>query len=204
MALNEQALAQLMITTFGFFTPGAIDEWEAIAAGTIAGLKLGTANVVTAGKSGAPAPGTGLGAINPGPLVMAPIVAANSVGTVPPIPGGVPTPLQPIWYLAVAQIATHVLTNLQVTAPPTDAVAVGVGTIAPGGFQISPTAIEQAILLEYLTRGLNFTPMRTRVASLIGRSVQQHMLLATMIIPLAGTPSPEPSGVAGVRTGVIS
>lgn len=205
MALDEGILTNLMLVTFGFLNPGAEDEWAAVAEGTIAGLKLGTVTGITTGASGSPGQGTGIGALQGGPLVMVPIVATNALGVVPPIPEGTPTPLQPLWYLAVSQIATHVLTALQVEFAPTDPVATGVVTVAPGGFQIQGDVVANFILLAYISKGLIITPKREDTAKAIGQSVQQMMSTATMLGSIVGgVPVAPPAPGAGTRVGVIS
>jgi len=204
MVLDADLLTKLMIATFGFLNPGADDEWGAIATGAVQGMKLGTVQIITSGTSGSPGPGTGIGAIQGGAIAMVPLVAVNTISALPP-PGGAITPLQPLWHLAVSQIATHALTSLQVDIPATDSVAVGVGNVLPGGFQIQGSVIEGLILAEYLKRGLLITPMKTQLAKGIGAAVQQHMSLATMIIPiLGGSPSAPPTPTAGTRIGTIS
>jgi hypothetical protein len=205
MALNEALLSNLMLVTFGVITPGSKTEFDCYAEGIVAGLKAGIVTIQTTGLAGSPGSGVGIGAIQGGPLVMLPLVATNSIGIIPPIPEGAPTPLQPLWYLAISQTATHVLSMLQVDSVPADAVAAGIGIVAPGGFQISGALISSFIVLAYLKRGLTPTPRRIQVASLIGKSVQQMMLLATCIIPIAGgAPVAPPAPGVGVRTGIIS
>lgn len=192
-----------MQAVFKVSTPGAKDEFDCYAEGVIKGLKLGAAQVTTAGVGGGPGPGTFVGALQGGPIVMAAIVATNALGVIPPSPEGSPTPLQVIWHLAIAQIATHVLVALQVDAPASDSVAAGVGIIAPGGFSVSGALIAQLIILAYLKKGLVATPYRIKVAKVVGNSTQQMMALATMVIPIVGG-SPSNFGSAGVRVGKIS
>jgi len=206
MALDDGTLSLLMQSTFGVFNAGTKNEFGSYAEGVVMGLKLGTANVITTGVSGSPGTGTFTGALQGGPIVMAAIVATNAIGVLPAASGGAPAPLQPLWYLAVGQIATHVLTALTVNAPPADAVSTGIGIVAPGGFSIDADSIANFIMLAYLKRGLLVTPMRKSIASVIGKSTQQMMMLATMpAIPiLGGAPSTPPAPAAGVRTGTIS
>jgi hypothetical protein len=195
----------LMLSTFGVFTPGSKVEFDCYAEGIIGGLQAGVVTIQTAGALGSPGSGTGVGAIQGGPLVMFPLVAANSIGVIPPIPEGLPMPLQSLWYLAISQTATHVLTALQVDSIPADSVAAGIGIVAPGGFQVQATIIASLITLAYLKNGLIITPRRVQVAQAIGKSVQQMMLLATCIIPIVGgAPATPPAPSVGVRTGVIS
>lgn len=205
MALDQSLLSTLMLATFGVITPGSKTEFDCYAEGIVTGLKAGIVNITTVGLAGSPGSGTGIGALQPGPLTMVPIVAANLIGIMPPIPEGLPTPLQPLFYLAISQTATHVLTMLQVDSIPVDAVATGIGLVVPGGFQISGTAIAGFIALAYLKNGITPTPRRMQIASAIGNSVQQMMLLATCTIPIVGgAPTAPPVPSAGVRTGVIS
>jgi len=205
MALNESTLAKLMQVTFGIFNPGSKNEFECYAEGVVMGLKLGTATIITTGVSGSPGSGSFVGAIQGGPLVMAPLVAINSVGVMPPIPEGMVTPLQLLWYLAISQISLHALIALQVEAPPTDAVSTGVGLITPGGFSVNAQVISKFIILAYLKKGLTITPRRRQVADIIGKSTQQMMSLAIMTIPIAGgVPSVPPVPAVGTRVGVIS
>lgn len=203
--LSEQILTQLMVSTFGIFNAGTLNEFGAYADGVIQGLKLGTVTIQTTGAAGSPGQGASIGAIQGGALTMVPIVATNSLGIVPPIPEGAPQPLQPLWYLAISQIATHALTALQVDSIPADAVSVGVGIVAPGGIQVQAQVITNFILLSYLKRGLTITPRRIDTAQIVGKSTQQMLLLATMIIPIiGGVPAVPGAPAVGVRTGVIS
>jgi len=207
MALDANTLSKLMQATFGIFTVGSKNEFDSYAEGVVMGLKLGTVVITTTGSAGFPGKGTFTGAIQGGPLLMFPLVAVNSFGVLPSLSnGGAPAPLQPLWYLAVSQIATHVLTSLTVDAPLADTVAVGLGTVAPGGFLIDADAIANFIILASLKRGLNITPMRESIASVIGRSTQQMMLLATMpVIPIiGGIVSTPTSPTVGIRSGTIS
>ena len=176
MALNDAALSTLMQATFGIFNIGSKNEFDSYAEGVVMGLKLGTAKIITAGSSGSPGTGTFNGALQGGPLVMLPLVAANSIGVLPAFSsGGAPAPLQPLWYLAISQIATHVLTALTVTAPTTDTVSVGVGQITPGGFTIDADIIANFIILGYLKRGLIPTPMRMDIAKVIGKKAKKDI-----------------------------
>jgi hypothetical protein len=203
--LNEDTLTKLMVATFSIFNSGSLDEFGAYAEGVVQGLKLGTVTIQTTGAAGSPGQGTGIGAIQGGAITMAPIVALNSLGIIPPIPEGAPQPLQILWYLAIAQIATHALVSLQVDSLPMDAVAVGVGIVPPGGIQVQAQVITNFILLAYLKRGLKITPRRIDVAQIVGKSTQQMLLLATMIIPIAGgVPAVPGAPAVGVRTGTIS
>ncbi len=203
MALDESTLANLMFVTFGVLTSGAKDEWEAIAEGVVAGLKLGTVIGITAGAAGSPGDSIGLGAIQGGPLIMVPIVAVNAIGVIPPIPGGLPTPLQPLWYLALSQVSLHVLTFLQVDFPKTDGVATGATVVTPGGFQVQASIIKGLVLAAYLKRGLTLTPVRIDTAQVVGDSVQQMMALAIMTAPVIGGVTGS-GPAAGSRVGVIS
>jgi hypothetical protein len=204
MALDAGTLAQLMLASSALTTAGALTEYECYAQGVVQGLKLGTATVQTTGASGTPGSGSGVGAIQGGAVTMLPIVITNMVGIMPP-PSGAPTPSQLLWFLSIAQIATYVLTALQVEAPPQDAVSAGVGNVLPGGFSVSGAAIGKAISLAYLQKGLIPTPMRLQVADAIGASTEQMMKLATMVIPIVGgVPSSPSSPTMGTRIGVIS
>jgi hypothetical protein len=206
MALDASTLANsLMLPIFGFVNPNSKKEFEAYAEGVVIGLKASTVEVQTTGAAGAPAPETGIGALQGGAVTMLPIVIANSIGVIPP-PNGAPTPAQLLWYNSISQIATYVITALEVLAPPTDGVATGLATVLPGGFKVQADAISAAIKLAYVSKGLIPTPLRLQVADVIGKSTQQALQLATMSFPLlkgvvASPPSPAPPGV---RLGIIS
>jgi len=205
MPLSAPLLSTLMFAASGIPTPGAKVEFDCYAEGIVMGLKAGVVTITTIGALGSPGSGTGIGAINGGPLVMVPLVATALLGIIPPIPEGLPTPMQPLFYLAISQTALHVLTFLQVDSIPADPVAIGVGTIAPGGFIIPGPAIGGFITLAYLKRGLTPTPRRIQIAMAIGTAVQQMMALAVCTIPIiGGAPAAPPAPGAGVRTGVIS
>jgi hypothetical protein len=205
MALDPSILSLLMQSTFGIFTPGAKDEFDCYAEGVVQGLKTGIVTVTTTGVGGTPGQGQFLGAIQGGPLVMAGLVATNAIGVMPPLPEGLPTPLQALWYLAIGQIATHVLTALQVNTTPSDTVSTGVGIVTPGGFTILGPTIAQLIIAAFLKKGLTPTPRRIQIAQVVGISTQQMMALATMTIPIiGGAPTAPPSPMVGVRTGTIS
>lgn len=202
MALSDSILSLLMQGTFGIFNKGSKDEFDSYAEGVVMGLLLGTANVITTGTAGAPGIGVGIGAIQGGAPAMLPLVTLNSLGVMPPKEGA-PQPLQLVWYLAISQVATHVLTALQVTAPPTDSVGAGLGIITPGGFSISGDTISKFILLAFIKRGLIVTKSRKDIATMIGKSTEQLMKLAAMpSIPIIGAPSNSPS--TGTRVGTIS
>lgn len=204
MALDATTLAQLMLASSGLTTPGGLTEYECYAQGVIQGLKLGTVTIQTTGVSGTPGSGSGVGAIQGGVAIMLPIVITNMTGIMPP-PSGAPTPNQILWFTSIAQIATYLLTALQVETTPTDTVSTGMGIVNPGGFSIAGAAIGKAIGLAYLQKGLILTPMRLQIADAIGTSTEQIMKLATMTIPIVGgVPSSPPASIIGTRTGVIS
>jgi hypothetical protein len=205
MALDADTLANLMLPIFGFVNPNSQKEFGAYAQGVVMGLKASTVEVQTTGIAGAPGPETGIGAIQGGAVTMLPIVIANSVGVIPP-PNGTPTPTQLLWYTAISQIATYVLTALQVDAPPTDGVATGFATVLPGGFKVQADIISSSIKLAYVSKGLIPTPLRLQVADVIGKSTQQALQIATMAFPiLKGVPASPPSPAPpGVRIGIIS
>lgn len=205
MPLDADSLANLMLLTSTLGGPGGLQEFQCYANGVVKGLKAGTAQVTTTGVIGSPGTAKGIGAIQPGPPAMVPFVSTALVGAIPP-PGGAPTPLQPLLFLAISQVATHVLTNLEVQAPPTDTVAQGVGIIAPGGFKISGSVIETFILAEYTIKGLIATPLRISIAKAIGQATEQLMKLASMpslTIP-DGVPASPSAPATGTRIGIIS
>lgn len=205
MALDADTLAKLMLAPFGFINPNSMKEFGAYAQGVVMGLKASMVEVQTTGVAGAPGLETGIGALQGGALTMLPFVVANSVGVIPPA-NGAPMPAQLLWYTGVSQIATYVLTALQVDAPPTDGVATGFATVLPGGFKIQADVISSAIKLAYVSKGLIPTPLRLQVADVIGKSTKQAMDLATMAFPiLKGVPvSPPSPAPPGVRIGIIS
>jgi hypothetical protein len=204
MALNADILAKLMYASSGLTTPGGLTEYECYAQGVVQGLKLGAVTVTTTGASGTPGGGSGVGALQGGVVTMLPIVITNMAGIMPP-PTGAPTPSQLLWFTSIAQIATYVLTALQVETTPSDTVSTGMGTVAPGGFVISGSAIGIAISLAYAQKLLTPTPMRLQIAKAIGTSTEQMMKLATMNIPIiGGVPSSPSAPIAGTRTGAIS
>ena len=205
MALDSTLLTQLMLTTSTLAGAMASVEFSCYAAGVVQGLKLGTATIQTTGVAGTPGTGKFIGAIQPGAIGMSLLVQQALLGIIPPPTGSI-TPLQPIYYLAISQIATHVLTSLQVDAPASDSVATGVGIIVPGGFNVSGTVIGGFIVQQYVSKGLTPTPLRISIANAIGIATQQMMSLATMpAIPIiGGVPATPSAPSAGVRIGVIS
>jgi len=206
MALNENLLSLLMLSTSGLPTLGAKQEFDAYAKGVIAGIKLGTATITTTGALGTPGTAKFIGAINPGPLLMASLIQVAAVGSLPPIPGGTPTPLQFTFFLALGQIATHVLAFLEVEGLPMDTVSTGIGIVPPGGFTISGDLIQGLIVLEFIKAGLITTPSRVGLAAAVGRATEQFMLLATIpTIPIVGgAPVAPPAPSVGTRIGIIS
>lgn len=205
MALDADQLAKLMLVTSTAAGPSGLDEFQCYAAGVVQGLKASTANVQTTGVAGSPGSAKGIGAIQPGAIAMVPFLSSALVGSMPP-PGGAPTPLLPLFYLAICQIATHVLTNLEVEASPTDTIAQGVGLIPPGGFNVSGSVIEPLIIAEYTKKGLKPTPLRLSMAKAIGTATEQLMKIATMpsLTISGGVPSSPSSPAVGTRVGVIS
>ena len=209
MPLDEKMLANLMFVTYaasGFVGTKTMDDFNAIATGVVAGLKAGTASAMVQGVQGSPGTGKMIGVINPGPVVMAGALQVASMGSIPP-PMGLPTPLQALYFLAIGQIATHILT-MQVETLPMDTVAMGVGMILPGGFTIVGSAIEGLIIVEFLKSGPP-TPPKLGLAKAIGIATQQIMMMAMVpAIPiLGGVPIPPPAGpipAVGVRTVMLS
>lgn len=206
MALQPNLLATTMWLASGLPTPYALKEFQCYATGVCEGLKLGTAQIQTAGIFGSPGQGQMITVLGPNSALMTGIVATNSIGIIPPVSIGTPQPAQFIWYQAIAQIADHIALFLQVDSLPADTVSVGTGVIPPGGFTIDETIIKALIIKEYLAGGFMITPLREQIAGMIGKSTADIMKLATMTIPIiGGAPSgapPPPS--AGTRTGVIS
>jgi hypothetical protein len=204
MALDAGTLAKLMFASSGLTSLDGLTEYECYAQGVVEGLKLGAVTISTTGASGTPGSGSGVGALQGGAVTMLPIVISNMVGIMPP-PTGAPTPGQLLWFTSIAQIATYVLTALQVETTPSDTVSTGMGIVTPGGFTITGSAIGAAISLAYAQKKLIPTPMRLQIAKAIGASTEQMMKLATMSIPIiGGAPSSPPAPIVGTRTGVIS
>ena len=203
MALDPITLGLLMAGTMGLPTPQAKLEFDAIAEGVVNGLKAGTALATCVGSTGVPAPSIGTGALHGGAATMLPLLIANCAGLIPPVAtGGTPQPAQALWFNAVSQIGNYTMASLQVQLPP-GPTAIGVGTVPPGGYTISGPLIGQLIVAAYVKSGLTVTPMKIQIANAIGNTVQQHMLLATTIIPLVGGPVPTPSPASDPRSGII-
>lgn len=204
MPLDQGVLSLLMLASSGMTTPGAKAEFEAYADGIVNGLKTAVVTAVTTGAGGTPGNGTIVGVINPGPLVLAPLIQAGAVGSLPPIPAGTPTPLQIAFFLALSQIATH-LAVAEIKIPPADNVATGAGVVAPGGIVVQGSAIEGLIVAAFVKAQLKPTPSRLGIAKAVGQGIQQFLTLATATVPIVGgVPSSPPSPGAGTRTGTIS
>jgi len=217
MPLNEAAMSKLMYITYAATTLCGKDskkEFDIISEGIVKGLKEGSAIVITQGSKaeiGFAGQGTWLlGALNPGPVIMAPLIQAGMMGSLPS-PTCLPTPIQLIYYLAISQSMTHVLTSLslETTRDPIFDVAIGIGTVFPGGFSIPGASIENYIIQGYKTKGMDVTDMKKKMAKAIGKAVEQTMKLATIpAIPIiGGIPVPPPVGpipMIGKRTGIIT
>jgi len=205
MPLQPNIVVPLMLATFGFITPGAQKEFAAYAGGIIKGLATAQLTAICTGAGGTPGQGQIIGLINPGPIALAPLIQVAAIGVLPPIPGGTPQPLQITYFLAISQIATALLTA-QITLPPAaDNVAAGVGIVTPGGVIAQASAIELAIIAEYVTQGLMPTPGRLGMAKAIGIAMQQFLLLTTATVPIiGGVPAAPPVPGLGTRIGTIS
>lgn len=208
MALDASLLAPLMFATSGAIGPESFAIWNAYATGVVNGLKLGTATMLVGGSAGSPGQASGIGAIHGGPVAMLPIVIANFAGIIPPIPPqGAPTPLQALFFLAVAQIGTHTLAFTEVKGP-SGPVAVGAGLVAPGGYIIDDTIMGNLIKIELLKlgKGKPLTPIQLDTADAIAKSTKQIMALATTpVVAVGGAPVAPPVPVPPLPLpGIIS